>query len=245
MQRAGLKVRKCECTDECEPCIRGKMSRKSFSASKDTGTESLDLVVSDVCGPITPGTMAQKRYFITFIDSYTDYCEVRLMKEKGEAAEEVIRYVERMKTQLGRKPKIFRTDRGKEYLNDRLQKYFEQEGIRVEYTVGYCPEQNGKAERRNRTLMEAVRTMLVESKLPLNHWGEALYTANHMQNRIINEKTGKTPYEAMFSKEPRWNDMRQFGCEVMVMIPKEKRKKLDQKAKKMKFVGFDTRSDVR
>ena len=202
----------------------------------------MDLVVSDVCGPMQTETIGKKRYFVTFIDAHSRYCEVKFIRNKSDVTEETIQFVERMKTQLRLKPKIFRTDRGGEYLDEKLQRYLKNEGIKPECTVGYCPEQNGIAERKNRTLMEAARAMLKEAGMPANHWAEAVNTANHATNRIVNDKTGKSPYEIMFGEIPRWNEMQKFGTEAFVMIPKEKRRKLDDKSKKMKFVGYDERS---
>ena len=240
MQRQGLKILPCECTDDCEPCMIGKMSRKSFPKKGSEVKNVLDLVVSDVCGPIqTESIGGRKNYFVTFIDAASRYCEVKFIRKKDEAAEETIKYIERMKTNLNKKVKIFRSDQGGEYLNNKLMSYLENEGIKQEYTVGYSPEQNGMAERKNRTLMEAARTMLEDAKLPKNHWAEAVNTANHVQNRILNKQTGISPYEAMFEEKPRWNELKQFGSKVYVMIPNEKRRKLDEKSKKMKFVGYD------
>lgn len=84
--------------------------------------------------------------------------------------------------------------------------------------------------------------MISDSELPMNHWGEAISTANYVTNRITNRETGKSPYEVMFGKKPKWNELRRFGCEAYVMIPQEKRRKLDDKSRKMKFVGYDENS---
>lgn len=242
MGRQGLKIRKCSCSDDCEDCMIGKMSRKPFPKKSQPTEEVLDCVVSDVCGYFQVETLNRKRYFVTFTDVCSRYCEVILIREKSEVADVTIQYIERMKTQFGRKPKIFRSDRGTEFTVEKLQLYLRNEGIKFECTVGYAPEQNGIAERKNRTLMEAARCMLSESGLPKTFWGEAVNMANYVTNRMITRATMKTPFEAMFGKEPRWEQLRQFGCEAFVMIPQEKRRKLDDKSEKMKFVGYDTQS---
>ena len=241
MKKHGLEIIPCNCSDTCEDCLRGKMARKPFPKESRSEHEVLDLIVSDVCGPMPTQSIGHCRYFVTFIDYKSGYCEVRFLKEKGEAAVETINFIERMKNQVGKKPKIFRSDRGTEYINKRLQDYLKQEGIRFECTVGFCPEQNGKAERKNRTLMEAARTMLSESKLSQNHWAEAVNTANFVQNQITNSN-GVTPFEMVFNKKPHWNILKRFGCPAQVMIPYEKRKKLDMKSELMWFVGYDEQS---
>jgi hypothetical protein len=239
MRKQGLRIRNCTCSDVCEPCIKGKMARKKFPRSRRKLKQPLDLVVSDVCGYMQTESIGKKLYFITFIDVYSRYCEVRFLRQKNEAVQESINFIERMKTQFDRKPKIFRSDRGTEYLDEKLQSYLRSEGIKSQCTVGYCPEQNGVAERKNRTLMEAARTLLNDAELPKKFWAEAVNMANYTTNMIVRRDTEKTPYEMMHGEKPIWNEMRAFGSEGMVMIPKEKRRKLDNKAEKMKFVGYD------
>lgn len=241
MRDQGLIIKKCNCSDDCEHCMIGKMARKSFGTAKPVESV-LDCVVSDVCGQLQVESLGRKRYFVTYTDVHSRYCDVEFIRNKSDVVETTIRYIERMKTQLGKKPKVFRSDKGMEYLDKKLQNYLLDEGIKFESTVGYCPEQNGIAERKNRTLMEAARSMLSDSKLPRNHWAEAVNTANDTTNRIVNQATKKSPYEVMFNKKPNWNELRAFGSEAFVMVPQEKRRKLDPKAVKMRFVGLDKQS---
>lgn len=161
------------------------------------------------------------------------------MRSKDEAKEKVKLFVEKVKTQLGRKENIFRSDRGGEYMCRDLQEYFEMEGIVFQCTVGYVPQQNGTAERKNRTLIEAAITMLEESNLPKQCWAEAVRHANYVLNRVINDSLEVSPLESFYNVKPNWNETKVFGCDVYSMVPKEKRRKLDVKAVKMKFVGMD------
>ena len=146
-----------------------------------------------------------------------------------------------MHTQTGKFPKTFRTDRGLEYLSEALQSFLIENGIKPECTVGYAAEQNGVAERKNRSLVEAARIMLTSANLPKNYWGEAVNTANFVLNRIAAGKgeTRMSPFEKLFKKKPNLLDMHEFGTEAYVMIPAEKRRKLSEKAEKMIFVGYD------
>lgn len=242
MEKHGLEIRACQCIDDCEMCIKGKLSRKPFPKKATPTKEALDCIVSDICGPFQLESLGRKRYFQTFVDVHTGYTEVKLIREKSEAARKTIEFVEMLKTQTGRKMKILRTDRGKEYLNDCLQSYLKREGIKFQCTVGYAPEQNGVAERRNRTLVEAARTMLADSGLPKTLWAEAVCTANYVFNRLVDRKSGMTPIEAFFGVKPSNKRFYEFGCDAYVMIPYEKRRKLDDKAQKVKFVGYDEES---
>lgn len=237
--KSNFNIAKCECTDVCEACLQGKMTRQPFPKTATPVNKSLDCLVSDVCGPFQTQSISKARYFVTYIDVYSGYCEIRFIKKKSEVIEKTKQYIELIKTQTGKKPKVFRSDRAAEYMSTELQKYFEDEGIRYECTAGYTPEQNGVAERRNRTLMEAERSMRIAAGLPNNLWAEAVSTANYVQNRIIRKKQNKTPYEMFFGIPPKKQMYHEFGTEVYVMIPEEKRRKLDKKAEKMRFIGYD------
>jgi len=243
MRKSGLVIRDCDCSDICEDCIKGKMSSKPYP-KKSSGIieETFDVVVSDVCGPFQEDSIGGSRYFVTFIDVFSRYSKVYFIKNKSDVAEKVFEYVENVKTKFGKTPKIIRSDRGGEYRNAKVQDYFRKQGIEFQCTVGYAPQQNGIAERKNRSLVEATRTMLSESNLPKYWWAEAVNTANHIQNRVNSQALRCTPYEKMFGKPPKMDDLHKFGEDVYIKVPDVKRRKLDDKAEKMKFLGYDMNS---
>ena len=142
---------------------------------------------------------------------------------------------------MGKKLKVLRSDNGGEYTGKQFQEYLRSEGVRHELTVPKTPQQNGVAERLNRTLMETVRTMLVESKLSQQFWGEAVSTAVYLKNRspTIAVK-GMTPFEALYGKKPNVKHLRAFGCVCYPLIMKDERKKLDPVAKRCILVGYGT-----
>ena len=242
MKSRGIKFRNCECSDICEACIQGKLAKKSFPKKANQVDSVLDVICSDVCGPFEVVSIQGYKYLVTFVDIYSNYTEVKFIKEKSEVPQKVIQFIERIKVQFGRKPKIFRTDRGTEYLNETLQYYLRSEGIQMQTTVGYAPEQNGVAERKNRTLVEAARTMLIESKLPKYLWTEAISEANYNLNRVLSKDNSKTAFEKFHSTTQVFKDFHEFGSEVYVMIPEIYRKKLDVKARKCIYVGHDTQA---
>ena len=144
-----------------------------------------------------------------------------------------------MEKSSGRKVKTIRTDNGGEYTSTRFEEYLKSEGIRHERTIPKTPEQNGVAERMNRTLVETVRSMLMDAKLPHKFWGEALSTAVYLRNRSPTRTVeGNTPFEAWTGKNPTVCHLRVFGCDAYAHIPKDERGKLDPKAKKCIFVGY-------
>lgn len=151
----------------------------------------------------------------------------------------MIEFIELMKTQKGMKPKKFNSDRGGEYINKILRNYSDQEGIEYQYTSPNTPQLNGVAERKNRTLFEMVRCMLNQANLPRKFWGEAVTTANYLQNRLITSSTNKTPYELWHGKRPQMKSLAAFGSECFVKVLNQNRSKLDNCSKQLILLGFD------
>ena len=137
-------------------------------------------------------TRGGKKYFITFIDDCTKYCYVYLLRSKDEAIEAFIQYKNEVKNQLNKKVKVLRSDKGEEYESP-FGEFCLQHGIVHQTTSPYSPQQNGVAERKNRTLK--MNVMLLSSSLSQNLWGEAILFANYILNKLPRKKTKKMPYE--------------------------------------------------
>ncbi|XLT27854.1 hypothetical protein HN873_059146, partial [Arachis hypogaea] len=146
-----------------------------------------------------------------------------------------------VKKQNGYKIKILRTDRGTEYLV--CSEYFKQHGIQHQLTTRYTPQQNGVAERKNRTIMDMVRCMLKSKQMPKEFWAEAVATAVHILNKCPTKSVrDKTPEEAWSGKRPSIHHFRVFGCIAYAHVPDQLRKKLDNKGEKCIFIGYSTDS---
>ena len=177
--------------ETCVDCCRGKMTK----IRKETAVRSSDLLAvihTDISGPYT-ATLCRNFYFITFIDDYSRYGYLYLIKEKAESLDKFKIFRTEVEKQLGKVIKVVRSDRGREYygkhgdagqLKGPFAKYLEDSGIVAQFTMPGSPEQNGVAERRNRTLMEMVRSMISRTNLPGFLWGEALKTALYILNRV-------------------------------------------------------------
>lgn len=240
---SGIEIKNCGQQIICKCCVKGKMARLPFPKESRNKTNSiLDLIHTDVCGPMHTVTPENKRYILSIIDDYSRFSTIYLMSHKNETAKHIKEFIEMTKTQFQKKPKIIRSDRGTEYVNEDLKKYLKQEGIRVQYTAPYSPQQNGVAERKNRSLLEMARCMLLDANLDKKYWGEAINTANYLQNRLPTRATNQTPYKLWFSKMPDVGNLHIFGCSTYVHVHKEQRKKLDDKAKKFIFVGYSDES---
>lgn len=224
--------------ERCEVCSMGKQNRLPFQASKTESNEILQLIHSDLVGPMENQSIGHARYLLTFVDDLTKKVFVYFLKEKSQVVNTFIGFKNLVENQMGKKIKIFRTDNGTEYCNKRLVNFLNENGIQHQRTNVYTPQQNGTAERMNRTLIEKARCLLYDADLPLCYWAEAINMAAYLVNRIINTH-GNIPDEIYFNKKIDISDLRIFGSEVMVHIPKEKRRKWDKKAEKLIFVGFD------
>lgn len=236
-----IKVSKCNCSDDCLSCIRSKICVQTFPKQSRKPDHPRELITSDLCGELRTQSLGGSKYFITFNCAATDYTEVVSIRNKSDCKREVIRFMEKCLTQFGSYPKTFRSDRGGEYLDSELQDFLKSKGIKFQCTVANSPQQNGISERKNRTLMEAVRTILLEKKLPENLWAEALYHANATFNSIPKINETKSPYEKYFNKRSEFQFL-EFGTQVVFKSNKQNLSKLTPKGELGVFVGFDENS---
>ncbi|GKB14439.1 putative ribonuclease H-like domain-containing protein [Tanacetum coccineum] len=144
---------------------------------------------------------------------------------------------------VDKKVKIIRSDNGTEFKNKVMDDFCREKGIKREYSVARTPQQNGVAERRNKTLIEAARTMLVDSKLPTTFWAESVSIAPYVQNRVLVVKPhNKTPYELFRGFKPALSFMRPFGCHVTILNTLDSLGKFDGKSDEGFFVGYSLSS---
>ncbi|GJT14034.1 retrovirus-related pol polyprotein from transposon TNT 1-94 [Tanacetum coccineum] len=195
---------------KCETCVEAKLTRSSFKSVKRK-TEPLDMIHTDICDLKSLPTKGGNKYFITFIDDCTKYCYVYLLKSKDEAIDKFVLYKTEVENQLGQKIKVVRSDRGGEYVSP-FAELCAKHGIRHEFTAPYSPQQNGIAERKNRTLKEMVNAMLISSGLSQDMWGEAILTATYLLNKIPRKEKEETPYELWMGRKPSYKYLRVWGC---------------------------------
>ena len=191
-----------ECKEKCKGCMAGKMKRVSFTGNTGISTgEVLELVHSDVCGPMKNPTLSGTRYYVAFIDDYSRFTFVYPMTRKDQVFDRFMEFKKLAELQTGKLIKRFRSDGGGEYDNQKFEKLFKECGIQHEFTAPYCPEQNGVLERANRTIVEKARSMLHFHGLPYSLWGEAVSVSVYIKNRVPTKQLGmKTPYELWTGK---------------------------------------------
>ncbi|GKC26312.1 integrase [Tanacetum coccineum] len=230
-----------ELSHMCEGCALGKQSRRSFPVGKAKRAEArLEVVHADICGPMRTESHAGSRYFLLFVDDYSRMCWVYFLKSKSEAFDFFKKFKALAENQCNRKLKILRTDRGGEFLSNEFSRFCDEYGIKRELTAPYTPEQNGIAERKNRTIVEMARSMLKTKNLEDEFWAEAVATAVYLINISPTKAVWNvTPYEAWYESKPSVSHLRIFGCTCYAIISSG-RGKLDPKTKKYIFVGYST-----
>lgn len=236
---SGFELQDCGERIICECCLKGKLARRPFpQITERKSLQPLDLIHTDLCGPMDNPTPSGNKYIMTMIDDCTRYCVVYLLRSKSEAANKIKEYVRWVENLFNRKPRAIRSDGGGEYVGTDLLNFYKAEGIHYQFTTPYTPQQNGVAERKNRALQEMANCLLLDAGLPKRYWGEAVMTAVHLQNRLPTRAVQRTPYELWTGQKPDFKQLRVFGCEAYVHIPDVKRKKFEPKAEKLIFVGY-------
>ncbi|KAJ9535587.1 hypothetical protein OSB04_un001276 [Centaurea solstitialis] len=220
--------------EQCKTCSLTKITRQPF---KDVKRDSkvLELIHSDLCDFHATPSLGNKKYVVTFIDDASRYCYVYLLHSKDQALDKFKVYKQEVELHKNELIKALRTDRGGEYYDP---VYFESTGIIHQTTAPYTPQQNGVAERKNRTLKEMVNSMLSYSGLSEGFWGEAMLTACYIFNRTPNKKSKNTPYEIWHKKVPNLSYLKVWGCRAVVRLTEPKRKNLGEKGIDCIFIGY-------
>ncbi|GJY31267.1 retrovirus-related pol polyprotein from transposon TNT 1-94 [Tanacetum coccineum] len=228
----GLPKLKFEKDHLCSACAMGKSKKKPHKPkSEDTNQEKLYLLHMDLCGPMRVASVNGKKYILVIVDDYSRFTWVKFLRSKDEAPDFIIKFLKMIQVRLKVPVRRIRTDNGTEFVNQTLREYYEKIGISHETSVARSPQQNGVVERRNRTLIEAARTMLIYAKAPLFLWAEAVATACYTQNRsIIRLRHGKTPYELLHDKLPDLSFFHVFGALCFLTNDSENLGKLLPKA---------------
>lgn len=223
---------------DCDGCAYGKQHRLSFESREIKSKSCGEIIHADVCGPIDK-SIGGSLYFVVFKDDFSHMRFVYCLKKKSEVFERFKAFVKLSEKECGHSIKAFQSDNGTEFVNDSMESFLAENGIRHRRSVPHTPQQNGCAEREMRTINESARAMLHAKGLSLNLWAEAVNSAVYVLNRTgTSTVKDKTPYELWYGKLATVDHFRTFGAEVYVHIPKTKRHKMESKSKKCIFVGY-------
>ncbi|CAB0006643.1 unnamed protein product, partial [Nesidiocoris tenuis] len=235
----GIDLRSNEKLSDCTICLQGKMTQTPFPKKSSRTSQKLDLIHMDLCGPMRVQSKGGAKYFLTLIDDYSRWCEIRFLKKKSDVFAEFKKFKNLVETQKGRKIKCIQSDNGKEFCNREFDRYLEENGISRRLTVNHTPQQNGIAERKNRSLVETARCMLIQSKLAPSFWAEAISTANHIKNRSPSSPiNGDTPFKLWNNRIPNVSYFRIFGSTVYFLDKTPQKNKFDPRSKRGTFIGY-------
>ena len=224
----------------CPACEQGKSKRAHFASKQEPSTDHvLQLLHMDLCGPMRVQTINGKRYILVIVDDFSKWTWVYFLRTKDQAPSMIVTFLTKIQVQLRNTVRIVRSDNGTEFKNQTLRDYFEKVGIVHQTSIARTPEQNGVVERRNRTLVEAARTMLINAQLPDYLWAEAVSTACYTQNRcMINKRHKRTPYELVHKRKPNIQHLHVFGALCYPNNDRDDFGKLKAKADVGIFIGY-------
>ncbi|GAA0141429.1 transmembrane signal receptor [Lithospermum erythrorhizon] len=224
----------------CVECLSGRQTRSAIPKhSTWRATRRLELIHSDICGPITPTSSSGKRYFLSFIDDYSRKAWVYLLTNKSDAFERFKEFKIMVEKETNEHICCLRTDRGGEYTSNDFNIFCRENGIKRHMTTTYTPQQNGVAERKNRTVMNMVRTMLVVKNMPRSFWPETVLWTFHVLNRCPTLSVkNMTPQQAWNGIKPSLSHFRIWGCIAHAHVNKVHIDKLDKRSIKCIFLGI-------
>nr|GEX10310.1 hypothetical protein [Tanacetum cinerariifolium]GEY41990.1 hypothetical protein [Tanacetum cinerariifolium] len=224
----------------CSAFQLGK-SKKYAHKPKTVNTimEVLHTLHMDLCGPVRVQSINAKKYILVIIDDYSRFTWVKFLRTKDETPEVIIKLIKRLQVRLNKTVRNIRTENDTEFFNRHLMQYYESVGISHQKSVPRTPQQNGVVKRRNHTLVEATRTMLILSKALTFLWAEAIPTACYTQNRsLIHILYNKTPYKLVHDKKHDLSFLRVFGALCYLTNDSEDLGKLQAKLDIGFFVGY-------
>ncbi|GKC91579.1 putative ribonuclease H-like domain-containing protein [Tanacetum coccineum] len=240
----GLPSKLFEINQTCVACQKEKQHRASCKTKTVSSiSQPLQMLHMDLFGLTFVKSLMKKMYCLVVIDDFSRFSWVFFLATKDETSEILKTFITGIENLIDLRVKVIRCDNGTEFKNRVMNQFCEMKGIKREFSVARTPQQNGVAERKNRTLIEAARTMLADSKLPTTFWAEAVNTACYVQNRVLVIKPhNKTPYELFLGRKPALSFMRPFGCPVTILNTIDHLGKFDGKADEGFFVGYSTNS---
>jgi hypothetical protein len=178
----GLPKLKGDHKDVCNGCTQGKNIKNPFPKRDNKTKRVLELIHSDVCGPMPSSSISGYVYYVSFIDDYSCKSWIYFLKTKYEVFSKFKEFKALIENLSERNIKILRSDNGGEYTSKEFVNFYKDVGIKRELTTPYNPQQNGVAEQKNRTILEAVKTMIHDEDLPMFLWAEATMTVVYVQN---------------------------------------------------------------
>ncbi|RVW49230.1 Retrovirus-related Pol polyprotein from transposon TNT 1-94 [Vitis vinifera] len=224
---------------DCTSCQLGKQPALPFNNSDSISKSIFELIHSDVWGPSPVASIDGSRYFVVFIDDYSRYSWIFPMKSRSEILSIYSNFAKMVETQFSKRIKTFRSDNALEYTQHAFQALLHSYGTIHHLTCPGTSQQNGRAERKLRHILDTVRALLLSAKIPAPFWGEASLHAVHAINRIPSTVIhNQTPYERLFGSPPNYHHLRSFGSACFVLLQPHEHNKLEPRSRLCCFLGY-------
>jgi hypothetical protein len=197
----------------------------------------------DLCGPSRQEGTGKENYFMLIIDDYSRLTLVSFLKEKVEAFEKFKIFKALTETQTSKRLKAVRSDRGGEFMSRDFKEFYNEHGIKREYTIPRTPQQNGVVERQNRTVQEMARSMMNEKNIGQTYWVESIHTTVHVLKKShLRPQSDKKPYELWFGRPASIKHFKVFGSKCYIKNNDENLGKYDDRVDEGIFLGYATNS---
>ena len=227
----------------CKHCLAGKMHQLSFPVSNKQVTAPFALVHSDLWGPAPVQSSAGFKYYVVFVDEFTKFTWVYLLKHKSDTFQVFSEFHAMVQTQFSLPIQVLRTDCGGEFTSNKFQQFCASKGLIHQVSCPHTPQQNGVAERKHRHLIQCALALLSESNLPMSSWHYAVSTAAHVINRLPTPNlSSKSPWEVLFHTPPDLTHLRAFGCQCFPLLTPYTTHKLYPKTTPCVFLGYPNNS---
>ncbi|EEB89025.1 hypothetical protein MPER_12933 [Moniliophthora perniciosa FA553] len=226
-------------TPICRGCAERKMHSKSFPVSKTRATKPFERIHSDLKSfPVE--SYHRYKYYMNFYDDYTSHGWIVLLRAKSDAIKALKQFIAMVHTQHNAKIVEWMSDEGGEFKSNEFDDVLRDNGIKILQSVPYTPQQNGRAERFMRTIMDKAESLRLDACFPQSWWEFSVMHALHLHNRTPTRRLAwRTPYELLNGKAPDVSHLRVFGCGAYVFVPEERRvNKLSPKSELMIFIGY-------
>ena len=222
----------------------GKSTRKPFPKSIKSTDQILQIIHSDLAGPMKDRSIQGSLYFATFIDDHSRHAVVYCIRSKDQFVVALRKFIAWAENQTSKKLRVLHSDRGGEYIAASVKSILDEKGIEHRPTMPGSPQQNGKAERFNCTIVDKAMAMLHASGLSQGFWEYAISAAVHIYNQSPTRSLKwRTPHEIWNAGHvPDVSYFRIFGCKAYMHVPADKRRKLDAKAIEVTFIGYESGS---
>ncbi|GKE39832.1 retrotransposon protein, putative, ty1-copia subclass [Tanacetum coccineum] len=192
------------------------MAQKPYSHQVERAKDLLGLIHTNVCGPFRIVSRQKASYFVTFTEDFSRYGYVYLLKHKHEVFKNFKVFQKEVENQLEKTIKSLHSDRGSEYMSQEFLDHLKEHEIISHHTPPYMPQHNGVSERRNRTLLDMVRSMMSQTTLLKSFWDYAIESATRILNMVPTNEVEKTPYEVWYGQAPKLSYLEVWGCETLV-----------------------------